>query len=91
MPTAGLSGPETIRIRIISDVFPVLSEKQKAGSSWGRYGCSEKGMILVTGSRTQLDSACSGTLIELSQPVNEQQDLKTGALIIPYSSAILKS
>jgi len=67
------------RIRIISDAFPV------SGGS-GCYGCSEKGMVLVTGHRARIGRAIPGTLLELPFPAFEQRDQKTGALIVPLSS-----
>ena len=71
--------PALLQIRIVSGTFPVSF--QKTGS--GCYGCSERGMVLVTGNRTQLKSINPGSLLTLPPPDNEQRDPKTGALIIP--------
>jgi len=64
-----------ISIRIISDTFPVPS-------GTGCYGCSEKGLVLVTGNRNKKSELKSGALLNLPLPVNKQYDPKTGALII---------
>jgi len=61
--------------RIISDAFPVLH-------AWGRYACSEKGMVLLTGKRLRVEALGPGTLLELPLPVKEQRDPKTGALVV---------
>jgi hypothetical protein len=73
------------RIRIISDTFPVPFER----GGLGCYGCSERGMVLVTGKGraarkgAHVCLAEPGTLIKLSLPAKEQRDPKTGALIVP--------
>jgi ribosomal protein RSM22 (predicted rRNA methylase) len=61
-----------VKVRVISDSFPVKG-------SWGRYGCSERGPVLVTGGRRRLDSSPSGALEELS--LSAVRDEKSGALI----------
>ena len=84
-----LSGPEnltvnknapvssSLKIRIISDTFPLSFAKDRIGC----YGCSERGMVLVTGKRNQNNELASGTLHELPLPKKEQYDPKTGAVI----------
>jgi hypothetical protein len=52
---------ERAKIRIISDCFPLSTNK-----TWGRYGCSERGLVLVTGSRQTLESSPPGTLEDLA-------------------------
>ena len=78
-----LAGPQKTKsgsgIRIVSDTFPVLSQKNETGC----YGCSERGMVLVTGNRTQFNPISHGSLLTLPLPEKEQRDPKTGALIIP--------
>jgi len=68
-------GEGSFRVRIISDAFPVLQ-------AWGRYACSEKGMILLTGKRVRVEALGTGMLLELPLPVKEQRDAKTGALVV---------
>ena len=60
------------KIRVISDLFPVKE-------TWGRYGCSERGLVLVTGSKKGLESSPSGALEEL--PIDGLKDEKSGAFI----------
>ena len=68
------------KIRIISDSFPLDNQKTKSLSEWGRYGCSERGMVLASGTKTIIEKSVSGTLEELSlSPGNI--DTKTGALL----------
>ncbi|GHV67959.1 hypothetical protein AGMMS49928_06210 [Spirochaetia bacterium] len=61
-------------VRIISDPFPV-------GSGIARYGCSEKGLILVTGTREKVEAAESGALIQTRLGPDSKRDQKSGALI----------
>ena len=85
------SGP--LKIRIISDSFPIqdsikkTSQKEKgtgkilhAPLSWGRYGCSKKGLVLVKGSREKIDASPSGSLEELAL-MDGETDGKSGALV----------
>ena len=76
------------KIRIISDSFPVTlphaNSRTRLGSSAGnlngRYGCSEAGLILVTGSRGDLAASPSGALEEL-QLIKGLKDHKSGAFV----------
>ena len=72
------SALNSLCIRIVSDTFPVPFAK----SGLGCYGCSEKGMVLVTGNRTHFNSVTHGSLLTLPIPKSEQYDPKTGALIV---------
>ena len=67
------------KIRVISDVFPAGDGKDSGAYSWGRYGCGEHGLILVTASRSALEETPSGALEELS--LNGSRDAKSGAFI----------
>jgi len=64
--------------RIISDAFPLPD------NLYGRYGCSENGLILVTGNRDKIEELNSlshvpkNKLVEFS--ANNQYDKKSGAL-----------
>ena len=60
------------KTRVISDPFPV-------GTLYGRYGCSDRGLVLVRGARAELEAMESGTLAELR--ITEKRDPKSGALI----------
>jgi hypothetical protein len=67
------------RIRVISDAFPLF---QTAAGQWGRYGCSEQGLVLVAGDRREMEQAESGSLPELPFSKEGKRDPKTGALVI---------
>ena len=61
------------KTRVISDPFPV-------GQQWGRYGCAEPGLILITGSKRDIEATPSWTLEEL--PLKSGvKDAKSGAII----------
>jgi hypothetical protein len=61
------------KIRIISDPFPV-------GQQWGRYGCAAPGLILVTGSRKDMEASLPGALLELPL-AGGSKDAKSGAFV----------
>ena len=61
-------------VRIVSDSFPVPS-------GFGRYGCCEKGLVLVTGGKAAMEKAASGTEAPLVLSLPEKRDHKTNALI----------
>ena len=68
------------KIRVISDVFPVGGGKDTGAYSWGRYGCGEHGLILVTGSRAALEETHSGALEKLPLAIGSK-DIKSGAFV----------
>ncbi|MCL2442578.1 MAG: small ribosomal subunit Rsm22 family protein [Treponema sp.] len=61
-------------IRIISDAFP-LPDK-----SFGRYGCSSRGLILLTGEKNRIEKLASLNLVT-NFTLSGQKDVKSGALI----------
>ncbi|AEF80842.1 small ribosomal subunit Rsm22 family protein [Leadbettera azotonutricia] len=65
-----------IRIRIISDAFPLPNYR------YGRYGCSVKGLTLVSGAKASLDKNESGALLDAKLSGKEGRDEKSGALAI---------
>ncbi|MDL2228966.1 rRNA methyltransferase [Treponema sp. OttesenSCG-928-L16] len=76
-------------VRILSDLFP-LGEKAggKARSEqaeYGRYGCSEKGMVLVAGQRRYMKDIPSGTLLDLAMPDPARRDVKSRAMVLDFS------
>lgn len=83
-PGGGTAGPATSRIqgpvRIVSDAFPLPL------GSWGRYGCSSSGLVLVRGSRDDLESRPSGALLEEEESPAKTarfpRDPKSGALVL---------
>ncbi|MCL2196402.1 MAG: small ribosomal subunit Rsm22 family protein [Treponema sp.] len=65
--------------RVISDAFPLPENR------FGRYGCSSKGLILVTGGRNRIDEIPSLSIAKghfASENSSEQRDKKSGALIM---------
>jgi hypothetical protein len=73
-------------VRIISDPFPIGAPPRadrgqgKGTDRYGRYGCSEKGLILAAGTRETTEEAESGALMEMDFPLPEKRDTKSGAL-----------
>jgi len=65
------------KIRVISDSFPLSADSPGAR---GRYGCCERGLVLVTGSRRALEASPTGTLEELALE-DGMVDAKSGACI----------
>jgi ribosomal protein RSM22 (predicted rRNA methylase) len=65
----------TEKIRVISDAFPLADKKS------GRYGCSEDGLVLLTGDKNRMEKTASGELVSKSGASGER-DEKSGALII---------
>jgi hypothetical protein len=65
------TGNPAVPVRIISDPFPLPPDR------YGRYGCSEKGLILVTGGKGDMEKQESGTLLTLK--LSRRRDPKSGA------------
>jgi hypothetical protein len=78
-PRAGAGGTDSLAnqsmARVISDAFPVPG-------GWGRYGCGENGLVLLKGSRAEVERAAAGTVVEAVQNAQAEFDGKTGALIV---------
>ncbi|MDR0624032.1 MAG: rRNA methyltransferase [Treponema sp.] len=78
-------------VRIISDPFPVPpggrggENRGQAGGRadvFGRYGCCEKGLALIRGSRELTARYESGVLANFVLQGPEQRDPKSGALVL---------
>jgi hypothetical protein len=78
------SGRGAVLVRIISDPFPVNTGGPggKPGAVFGRYGCSERGLILVRGGRELVEDYEPGMLAELVFQGTERRDTKSGALVL---------
>jgi len=59
--------------RVISDAFPLPYDR------FGRYGCCERGLILITGEKDRIENAVSGSIVQLA--ATGQYDKKSGAMI----------
>ncbi|MDR3122931.1 MAG: rRNA methyltransferase [Treponema sp.] len=62
--------------RIISDPFPLGGARDV-----GRYGCSVRGLVMVSGAREKMERLESGTLKTFAVKTPEQRDKKSGALM----------
>jgi ribosomal protein RSM22 (predicted rRNA methylase) len=76
--TAQSSGGETL-VRVISDAFPLPDKR------FGRYGCSERGLVLVAGEKKSLEDMPSGALIKAAFTGDKGRDPKSGAFMAVVS------
>jgi hypothetical protein len=73
------TAPETaaaLGARIISDPFPLGDTR-----SFGRYACSPRGLVMVSGRKGDMEGLQSGTLQTVTVKNPEQRDRKSGALM----------
>jgi hypothetical protein len=61
--------------RVISDAFPLPNNK------FGRYGCSERGIVLLSGEKSGIEKIISGSMVTPVFPEDKKRDVKSGALI----------
>jgi hypothetical protein len=71
----GDAQPDT-GIRVMSDAFPV------GHGRYGRYACSERGLILLAGEKTVIETYRSGSLAPVPALWPQKRDNKTGALML---------
>jgi hypothetical protein len=80
-PVEKTSAARGLPVRILSDPFPVAG-----GNLYGRYGCSEKGLVLVRGKRSFIGALVSGSLFtaegEEARTGARPRDPVSGALVI---------
>jgi hypothetical protein len=76
-------GGTQVATRIISDIFPLADKDGKA--LYGRYGCSSRALVLVTGSNVALEKYPSGSLVHLEPMNGAPRDPKSGALLMPLA------
>ena len=62
-------------VRVISDAFPLPNNR------FGRYCCSQQGLILLTGERNSIEKTVSGSVVIPVFAEKAQRDAKSGALI----------
>jgi hypothetical protein len=65
-----------LKIRVISDAFALPNY------CFGRYGCSSKGLTLISGAKPVLEKNDSGNLLDMKLTGKEGRDQKSGALVI---------
>jgi hypothetical protein len=77
------TGSMELVVRILSDPFPLPPADGKSGR-YGRYGCSEKGAVLIAGEKQTMDVPGAGELFysPLPEPGKIRRDPKTGALMV---------
>ena len=63
-------------VRIISDAFPLPD------GTFGRYGCSSQGLVLVAGKRAAIEACFSGMSLNIPVDKNNERDRKSGALLV---------
>lgn len=63
-------------VRIVSDSFPV------AGGGQGCYGCSDRGLVVLTGS----ERVRSGDLVRVTWPEKPARDPRSGAPLVPLAA-----
>jgi hypothetical protein len=49
---------------------------------YARYGCSEKGLVLLTDSREKIETRRSGSLVSVQITGTEPHDKKSGAIVV---------
>lgn len=63
-------------IRVVSEGFDLPNGRR------GRYGCSEKGLILLENKRTE-PSPVPGSQVVVRWPTKDKRDAKSGGLVVP--------
>jgi hypothetical protein len=82
VPVPPAASPARVLLRIISDPFPLPAGGEDAyggNSRYGRYGCGERGLVLVRGGGGIIESLASGALVWVK--LGAGRDLKSGALV----------
>jgi len=74
--TKAASNPIKENVRVISDAFPLPD------GQFGRYGCSAAGLILLTGTKNQIERTGALSLTKPVFAANMKCDTKSGALIM---------
>jgi hypothetical protein len=79
-PEAAAQGP-VLPLRVISGAFPLPRRR------FGRYACSERGLVLLAGEQAAVENTAPGALIHAAITGGEERDRRSGALIIsPFAS-----
>ncbi|GHV78699.1 hypothetical protein AGMMS49944_04900 [Spirochaetia bacterium] len=82
VPAASAAPKDALPVRLISDAFPLTGEGKRPAptSLHGRYGCSARGLVLVTGKRGEVEGLESGALETFE--AGSRRDGKSGALVL---------
>jgi ribosomal protein RSM22 (predicted rRNA methylase) len=87
-PVNAVPAPEPalslLPVRVVSDAFPLTGEGKRPGHTalHGRYGCSPRGLVLVSGKKDGIETLESGTQLSLALKKPERRDGKSGALAL---------
>jgi hypothetical protein len=88
-PTRALSAPKPecteLPLRVISDAFPL---PKRTLNRYGRYGCSEQGLVLLAGEKNSIENINSGALVNVT--IKNERDSKSGALIAELTQMNIK-
>jgi hypothetical protein len=92
VPAASAAPKDALPVRLISDAFPLTGEGKRPAPAalHGRYGCSVRGLVLVTGKRGEMEGLESGALETFGEKAfgengtPERRDGKSGALALEY-------
>ncbi|MFP3043768.1 rRNA methyltransferase [Treponema primitia] len=89
-PASEPAPQDSLPVRVISDPFPLTGEGKRNGPAalHGRYGCSVRGLVLVSGKRDGVETLESGTQVTLTATTPEKRDGKSGALVLGLSSSL---
>jgi hypothetical protein len=73
-----------LSVRVLSDPFPLTGGGKGPGYTalHGRYGCSARGLVLVSGKKDGVETLESGTRLSLGVKKPEQRDGKSEALTL---------
>ncbi|MDR2740138.1 MAG: rRNA methyltransferase [Treponema sp.] len=71
-----------LTVRVVSDAFPLTGKEKRPGHAalHGRYGCSARGLVLVSGKKDGIEALESGAQLRLAMKKPERRDGKSGAL-----------
>jgi ribosomal protein RSM22 (predicted rRNA methylase) len=81
-PEPALTG--LLPVRVVSDPFPLTGEGKRPEhrALHGRYGCSPRGLVLVSGKKDPIETLESGAQLSLGVKNPETRDGKSGALML---------
>jgi hypothetical protein len=74
-PVPSRATAPVVPVRITSGIFPLPDLR------YARYGCSEKGLVLLAGTREEINPRQSGSTVFVPLTGTEPRDKKSGALI----------
>jgi hypothetical protein len=82
VPEPALTG--LLPVQVVSDAFPLTGEGKRPGHTalHGRYGCSPRGLVLVSGKKDRIETLESGAQLSLGVKKPEGRDGKSGALTL---------